>query len=184
MKIAGRLSHEILVNLAENGVKPSVFSRLIQNNLVEIVDKFMKWDDTIDLWRTVARHGGVLFQRRTRECGGEARSRGYEKYETADDAEEEDDDEDGLRQMQDMEKSTAWWWDEISGCPSTLEETVMVLLDSGFTPAGCPVLQGKLKPIVRSRLLSSSNCKPQVNMSCTAFIIPGKIESSFQNMGL
>jgi len=184
MKIAGRLSHEILVNLAENGVKPSVFSRLIQNNLVEIVDKFMKWDDTIDLWRTVARHGGVLFQRRTRECGGEARSRGYEKYETADDAEEEDDDEDGLRQMQDMEKSTAWWRDEISGCPSTLEETVMVLLDSGFTPAGCPVLQGKLKPIVRSRLLSSSNCKPQVNMSCTAFIIPGKIESSFQNMGL
>ena len=66
--------------------------------------------------------------RLAREDTGAARASGY----VADDQEDEWDDEDGLSQLDTAlhQQSSAWWEDPISGCPSTLEETCMTLLDS------------------------------------------------------
>jgi len=174
MKVPGRLSHEITVNLAENCVGHSVFTTLFKEGLAELIGNLMKWDDTIELWKAVARKGSVLAARRAREAGGESRARGLGERE-ADDI--ESDDEDGLQQMENAikQRSSAWWWDELSGCPSSLEETVMVLLDAGFKPTDCAVLREKLRKIVFTDIDHyTRKCKVNVPMSCTAFIVPGK----------
>ncbi|TFY73397.1 hypothetical protein EWM64_g10615, partial [Hericium alpestre] len=48
--------------------------------------------------------------------------------------------------------SSAWWEDEVSGCPSTLEETVLVFLDSGFRPDKNPILAEKLRAVVKKAI--------------------------------
>jgi hypothetical protein len=64
--------------------------------------------------------------RMAREASGEAKARGYRLREAED---VEFDDEDGLTELDEThQRSTAWWADEISGCPSSIEETVLVLL--------------------------------------------------------
>jgi RNA-dependent RNA polymerase len=173
MRVPSRLSHEILINLAENKVNHTVFVKLFKEGLSDNIDPYMKWDDAVQLWRTCAHRGGVLSSRRAREAGGESRAKGYGERET-DDIEFED--EDGLRMENAVrQKSTAWWWDELSGCPSSIEETVMVLLDAGFSPTTCAVLRDKLKKSLNTQLDTyTKKCRVDVPMSCTAFIIPGE----------
>ena len=130
------------------------------------------------LWTNVERAGAVLFSRRAREAAGEARIRGFGDTTTeGDDGDDDDndDDDDGVAFDKDLgERSTAWWADQISGCPSSLEETVMVLLDSGFTPQDSPVLRDKMKNFVISKINSTtSNYRYNVLRSATAFVIPG-----------
>ena len=98
------------------------------------------------------------------------------------DSDDEDEDPDAIRiDPAIQQKSTAWWADQISGCPSSLEETVMVLLDSGFTPLDCPVLAEKLKHVILRAIRSYVlRYKIEVPMSCTAFIIPGE-DISYHN---
>lgn len=72
-----------------------------------------------DLWISVARAGGVMAQRSAR--AGLSRVKGYAEKS---DPNELDEDEDVLEPVPVEERSTAWWGDEISGCPSSLEETV------------------------------------------------------------
>lgn len=74
-----------------------------------------------DLWSAVARAGAVMAQRAARTEAGLARVKGYAEKT---DPNELDEDEDGLELIPVEERSTAWWSDEISGCPSSLEETV------------------------------------------------------------
>jgi RNA-dependent RNA polymerase len=72
--------------------------------------------------------------------------------------------------------SRAWWADQISGQPSTLHETVMSLLDSGFTPMNCYILLEKLKQVVLDTVKKYMHrSRLEVPMSCTAWIIPGEV---------
>ena len=71
--------------------------------------------------------------------------------------------------------STAWWEDEISGCPSSLEEFVVALLKSGFRPENCPILLSKLYEVLKRCLKSQiDRYRIPVEKSCEAFIIPGE----------
>jgi RNA-dependent RNA polymerase len=168
-----RLSHEVLVNLAENGVPHSVFARLFTAGLDELVAGLMAWDDPMALWRTLSRKGGVMSERRKRAAGGESRARGYGEKEKEEVEEWEMDDDELIESMLKV-GSTAWWWDEVSGCPSSLEETVMVLLDAGFVPQECAVLRARLKHIVLTSVDTYlRKARLEVPMSCTAFIVPG-----------
>jgi RNA-dependent RNA polymerase len=136
-----------------------------------------------NLWCNMCRLAGVMSARRARENAGLARVKGYsEDYSKSEDSEIELDDEDGFEffDTTEQEKSSAWWRDEISGCPSTLEETVMCLLDSGFTPQNCLFLRNKLEKVVKSyvkRYIKSHRI--EVPMSASAFIIPGKTSGVF-----
>ena len=66
------------------------------------------------------------------------------------------------------------WADRISGCPSSLEETVMVLLDSGFTPQGSIVLREKLHAVIKGSIDSYVlRYRIHVLMSCSALMVPG-----------
>lgn len=173
MKSPARLSAEVIINLAENGVTHEVLEDLFKDGLEAHIAGFTKWDGPgamHELWSNVSRAGGVISARMAREAPGEARLRGHRD---ADDAEL--DDVEDLEQVEpEKARSTAWWADYISGCPSSLEETVMALLDSGFTPQNCAVLREKLKKIVTSMIDNySTKLRIDVLMSYIAFVVPG-----------
>jgi RNA-dependent RNA polymerase len=176
LKTPAHLSSETIINLAENGVPHHVFTDMLRASLEERVAGLTTWEGPgvmLELWRNVARCGGVLNARRAREAGGEARARGYGDREAED---VEGGDEDDLQLLNAAhQRSKAWWTDEISGCPSTLEDTVMVLLDSGFTPKNCAVLRKKLEAVVKKTINSNVfRFRIEVAMSCSAFLIPGR----------
>ncbi|KAF9244585.1 RNA dependent RNA polymerase-domain-containing protein [Melanogaster broomeanus] len=164
------LSAETIVNLAENQVPHQVFVNLVKENLNTIVDSLLDWngpDSMFKLWNSVARAGGVITARMAREAAGEARMRGYF---VKDVEEEEDDDLDG---SVNSPQSAAWWGDETSGCPSSLEETVLTLLDAGFTPQQCPLLAEKLKSVIKTQVDNYvQRYRLGVLMSCIAWIVP------------
>jgi RNA-dependent RNA polymerase len=171
-----RLSVETIINLAENGVPKTAFIKLIQEGLEAIVAPLVQWegpDAMRDLWNAVARAGGVMSARRAREEAGLARVMGYSNR----DAEDiEEDDEDGFQELEDVlqQRSSAWWGDQISGCPSGLEETVMYLLDAGFTPHNCAVLREKLEKIVKGCVNNFvRGYRIDVPMSCISTLVPG-----------
>lgn len=169
-----RLSVETIINLAENGVPKSAFLELLRQGLIELVEPLLDWESPMamrKLWCNVRKLGGIMAARRAREDAGLARVKGYSEWEAE---EVEADDEDGFKQLDSVKQgSSAWWNDEISGCPSSLEETVMYLIDAGFTPQTCPVLRSKLEKIVKSSVKNYIKAyRIDVPMSASAFLVP------------
>lgn len=176
----GRLGAETIVNLSENGVPTSSFIKLMTDGMTELANGLMTFEGPNAmqiLFHNVMRAGGVAAQRLSREYGGESRVRGA-KYLDNDQPPEEDelDDEDGIRaDFAIHERSLAWWADQVSGQPSTLEETVMCLLSSGFRPQSLPVLAEKLKQVLKRALNAYAlHYRIAVPMSASGFIVPGK----------
>lgn len=184
MRSPARISAETIINLSENGVPSFIFEDLLKAQVREIKESLTTWegpDAMYKLWSTVERSGAVLFSRRAREAAGEARVRGFgDRSADEGDDDDKDIDEDGVEFDSVLEqRSTAWWADQTSGCPSSLEETVMVLLDSGFTPQDCPVLREKLKKVVISKIKTSTmNYRYEVLHSALAFVVPGRLSQN------
>jgi len=177
MSSPSRISSEVIINLAENGVKHEVFEELLRTTIREMVKGLTTWDGhdaMFNLWTNVERAGGVLMARRAREAVGEARVRGYSNRSPEEaELEEDDAEEDGLEAGA-LPRSTPWWPDQISGCPSTLEDTVMALLDSGFHVKSCPILRDKLKHVVTKKIENrTANIRLDLEQSCIAFAVPG-----------
>ncbi|KIK68052.1 hypothetical protein GYMLUDRAFT_216523 [Collybiopsis luxurians FD-317 M1] len=166
-----KLSSETIIILAENGVPKKVFFSLLDKTLDSLVTSLTTWEtrhDMEELWLTLSRLGGVFSARSARQKSGMARVQGYSELDAHD-----DDDDDGLDDGGDEERSTAWWDDEVSGQPSSLEETVMGLIDGSFKPQECPVMRDKLKKILISQITNHvANFRIEVPMSFTAFILP------------
>lgn len=169
-----KLSAETIINLAENGVASEVFVGLLKEAVTDRVSVLLDWEDqkgSLRLWNHVADEGHVFSARISRDSPGIARVLGQIR----DDKEEEWDDGDGMEQLDAEEKSTAWWADPISGCPSSLEETVMRFLDAGFLPDKLKILGDKLEQVAKKALTSCiTKFHIEVKESCTAFVIPGK----------
>lgn len=179
MRTPAQLSSEVIMNLAENHVPSDVFVDLLKESIQSVVQSLTSWDGPdamIKLWINVERAGGVLSGRRARESVGDARVRGYtnkspDEIELEFDDDENDEDSD---QKLAVRRSTAWWTDYISGCPSGLEETVMVMLDAGFTPQKSPILREKLHKVVLTKIESRvQKIRLDVDQSCVAFAVPG-----------
>jgi RNA-dependent RNA polymerase len=185
MKTPARLSPETIINLAENGVPHAVFVDLLKTSITEVIADLTTWegpDAMFHLWYNVERAGGVFSARRAREASGEARAKGLGDRGLDGELDEDDEDEDGYKlfDIATDQRSSAWWVDQTSGCPSSLEETVMVLLDSGFTPQKCSVLREKLKHVVRAKIKSrTQQFRFEVPCSASAFVVPGP---SFQTI--
>ncbi|KAJ7213532.1 RNA dependent RNA polymerase-domain-containing protein [Mycena pura] len=183
-----RISAEVMINLEHNGVPAELFVRMQGAYLAQGVDGLLSWarepgQDTPEcmreLYHAVEKGGGVYAERRLRETAVEARIRGLERFgETT--LEEDDDDYGSLGEMLDNDlhqRSTAWWPDYVSGCPSSLAETAMVLLDAGFTPQSSPVLREKLKQIIRTNITyRAGNFNFDVLQSAGAFVVPDLME--------
>ena len=182
-----RLSVETIINLSENGVPKTVFLDLLRQGLKELVEPLLEWDgpDAMrNLWCKLCRLGGVMSARRAREEPGLARVKGYSHSEHG--LEEDDlEDEDDFFEANEEEKSSAWWRDEISGCPSSIEETVMCLIDSGFTPQNCFILRSKLERVIKGHVKNFIKMyRINVPMSASAFLIPGKNKRPYYSVQL
>lgn len=60
-------------------------------------------------------------------------------------------DEDGHSQLDAAlhQQNSVRWEDPISGNPSSLEETCVTPIDSGFRPDSCAVLQARLREVAK-----------------------------------
>ncbi|KAJ6486858.1 RNA dependent RNA polymerase-domain-containing protein [Mycena sanguinolenta] len=174
-----RLSPEVIINLEHNGVPAEVFVRMQETYIAQAVDELLHWAkepgrDTpevmLRLWKALEKSENVYVARRAREAAGEARFRGFgERF--GNDPAQDDEEEDVDTAIN--ERSTAWWPDYISGCPSSLAETCMTLIDSGFTPQSLPVLREKLKKIILKKIKYRSNhFRYEVVQSASAFVVP------------
>ncbi len=167
-----QISREMIINLAENGVPHTIFAELFCHSLSSTIDSLLDWDgqDAMPrLWAAIFKKGNVMAGRIARESSWTARARGVQLYGQEDDSEDEDTEDNGS-----LPQSTAWWGDDISGCPSSLEETVMTFLDSGFHPACNSILAEKLHIVVKSAVKSRmGKYRVTVPMSCAAFVVPG-----------
>lgn len=162
LKYPARLSTEIIVNLAQNGVSFDVFEGLMKVGLEGIAADLTHWSGPYamqHLWAAVASiNGSVVRSRMSREAAGSSRILGFSSDD--DEAEEDEATEQDLRQL----RPKPGWTDEFSGCPAKLEETVMVLLDSGFEPQSCATLAMKLKEVFKK--VSSNYVTPRNKRSC------------------
>jgi RNA-dependent RNA polymerase len=167
-----QISREMITNLGENGVPHTIFAELFRNSLSSTIDSLLDWDglDAMPrLWNTIAKDWNVMSGRIARESSWTARARGVRVYDQEDDSEDEEADD-----ADSPPRSTAWWGDDISGCPSTLEETVMTFLDSGFHPASNSILAEKLHIMVKNAVKARmGKYRVKIPMSCAAFIVPG-----------
>ena len=186
-----QISSEVIINIAENSFGPDmsnpihkILPELMEKALTEMVESLTMWegpDAMYKLWVNVEKAGGVSSMRRRRDMVGQQRFLGVGNRDYEDEDENEDetikDKDDGEF---DSQRSAAWWPDQSSGCPSSLEETVMYLLDSGFMPQRCPILREKLKNVVKTKIRNKiEKMRIVINHSATAFVIPGKQ----QNLG-
>jgi RNA-dependent RNA polymerase len=173
MQSSVKISKEIIVNLSENGVSTSIFTDLLCQSLTDTISSLLTWDgqDAMPkLWAAVSREGNVMAARIARESSWTARAYGVQLY----DDQEDGSDDDELFDDDSSSHSIAWWGDEISGCPSSLEETVMAFLDSGFHPSSNAILAEKLHIVAKKAVKSCiTKSRVKVPMSCSALIVPG-----------
>ena len=154
LKTPARLSTQIIVNLAQNGVPYEVFLCLMKHGLQEIAAGLTQWNGTFSmesLWSSVCKvNGSVIRARMAKEAGGTSRLMGFSARDWADHEEEDAadaaDDETIPTVLRDqLERQSI----EIDDDGSSLEENVMILLDSGFQPQSCPFLAAKIKLILK-----------------------------------
>lgn len=176
LKTACRLSSEIIVNLAENGVPKRAFVDLLENDLKQILAPFLDWnshDALPRMWVALERRGGVIASRRARAQPGMARLKGYSEREV-DDNEPSDNGRETENGHPDL-RSSAGWPDVVSGLPVLKEEKAMGLLDVGFSPAKLPYLRDQLKRILQTYVKREIRAfRAEVPMSATGFIVPGE----------
>ncbi|KAH9916727.1 RNA dependent RNA polymerase-domain-containing protein [Epithele typhae] len=194
MRTPAKLSAETIVNLGENGVPFSCFQELFRADIAERVDALLEFPTGADppqtppstvratdpradaqwvlrLLKAVERSGGVMQARAARADSGRARVAGH-VYDDRDDGYEDEDDVDEPAAPI-REGSSAWWEDPVSGCPSSLEETCMVLLHAGFEPRTCEVLAEKLRQVALKEVqVFKMRYRFAVPMSCSAFMVP------------
>jgi RNA-dependent RNA polymerase len=173
MQSSVKISREIIINLSENGVSTSIFTELLEQSVKDTTLSLLSWDGPdamAQLWATVFIEGNVMSGRLARKSSWTAKASGIRSYIDQDDANDDDEpnDDDSLLH------SIAWWGDEISGCPSSLEETVLAFLDTGFHPSTNSILAARLHEVAKTAVKSSiSKSRVRIPMSCRALIVPG-----------
>jgi len=176
MQSSVKISREIIINLSENSVSTSIFVDLLIQSLNDITSLLLTWDGPdamAQLWATVFKEGNIMSDRIARESSWTARASGVRSYNDSDDANDDDDEPDGDDSLL---HSAAWWGDEISGCPSSIQETVLAFLDSGFHPSTNSILAARLHEVAKTAVKTSiSKSRVKIPMSCRALIVPGKI---------
>jgi RNA-dependent RNA polymerase len=171
-----QISREMIINLSENGVFSGIFIDLFCQSMENTISPLLSWDgqdSMAQLWAAVAKVGSVMAARIARESAWTARARGVQLYDQDNSTEDNEDDEP-------LSESIAWWGDETSGCPSSLEETILYFLDTGFHPATNLILAEKLQIVAKKTVNSCiSKSRVMIPMSCSALIVPGVLFSFY-----
>ncbi|KAK0232473.1 RNA dependent RNA polymerase-domain-containing protein [Armillaria nabsnona] len=151
-----RLSAEVIINLEHNGVPAVVFEQLGRNCIQQVVQDFATCatSDAYRLWASVEDVEGIYSARRMRVTENRKRPLRRKK-------DNEDDHDAG-----------AWFPDPHSGCPTSLGETAMELLDSGFLPDNCNFLKQKLWRVAKTKMRAvSSQFNFELEQSCSGLVV-------------
>jgi RNA-dependent RNA polymerase len=163
----GRLSPDLIINLDHNGVPGSVFIRMLREAVKVSVEPLLAWDNMKLLWAAIERAGNVVMARKHRQALAESRLHG--RHDTSDAS-----DGDALEEGVAAHSSVAWFPDPHSGCPSTLQETVLGQIEAGFNPEFLAVNRAKLLQIVKEVIRRTTRqCHFDIPLSCTGFVVPG-----------
>ena len=172
MQSSVKISREVIINLSENGVSTSIFLELFKQSLQDITLSLLAWDGSdamAQLWATVFIQGNIMSGRLARESSWTAKASGV-RFHIQDDVNNDDEPDDDNS----LPHSAAWWGDEISGCPSSIEETVLAFLDTGFHPSTNSILAARLHEVAKTTVKNSIlKSRVKVPMSCRALIVPG-----------
>ncbi|KIJ49639.1 hypothetical protein M422DRAFT_205121 [Sphaerobolus stellatus SS14] len=172
LKTPARLSTQIIINLAQNGVPYKVFLDLMKDGLQEIAASLTQWTGTFameNLWRTVCKvNGSVIRSRMAKEAGGVSRLMGFSIRDWGNNEGENPADDIDEAVLGDQSKNA-----QTEDDGGSLEESVMIMLDSGFQPQSCPNLAMKIKEVLKKALnLYIEQYKIVVPRSAEAWIIP------------
>ncbi|KZO93158.1 hypothetical protein CALVIDRAFT_566868 [Calocera viscosa TUFC12733] len=170
LRSPARLSAETIVVLADRGVQPSVLLTYLREGVSEQVRDFFDFENKTPfrLWLTISHEGGVIGARMKRAAAGAARAQGL-GVEDRDEHVLLDDEEVDVTE----DRSAPWWRDEISGCPSTIEESALSVIDSGFTLQDSSYLRRKVQRLLEQRMTSVvSRHKLRAPNSAEGFAIP------------
>lgn len=163
--------------LTHGGVYANFLEEALVTELAAEFSGFSDWSSKgaiLKIWDNVARAENVLHARMRREALGASRALGYGERDDAADIVYDVDG--GLGST-----SEAWAPDLISGLPSSLAETVMAFLASGFLPEENPVLHGKLTQVIKTVIRGFvERFKVPVQFSAEGFAIPGELSPSSQ----
>jgi RNA-dependent RNA polymerase len=174
MQSSVKISREVIINLSENGVSTGIFINLLTQSLEDTTSSLLAWDGPdamAQLWAAVFKEGNIMSGRISRKSSWTAKASGMRSHDQ-DDVNDDDDEPNDDNSLH----STAWWGDEISGCPSSLEETVLAFLDSGFHPSTNSILATKLHEVAKTAAKNSMlKSRVKVPMSCRALIVPGTL---------
>ena len=154
MQSSVKISREIITNLSENGVPTSIFIDLFTQSLNDITSSLLAWDGPdamAQLWATVFKNSHIMSGRMGRKASWTAKASGIRSHNDQDDINDDDEPNNDDSVLHSM----AWWGDEISGCPSSLEETVLAFLDSGFHPSTNPILATRLHEVAKTAIKTS-----------------------------
>lgn len=162
LRCPARLSAEVIINLNSNGVDADYFISLAEKEVDELLEIFTEFDEDDDesmfrLWSEIARRQGITSLRKTRQMGFRERQK-------------KDEDED--------EEDDSYPVDPCSGCPSSLGESAMELLDAGFRPSKSVYLREKIKTIAKVSLDQiKENYKFEVPQSAGGYVVAGVFKS-------
>lgn len=155
------ISAEPIINLSHNRVPTATFVDLARTELDEVVRQLTDWSGDkamLRLYRAVCESQGVTATRLQRDAAGAARSLGLASYTT---------------ESSSVEEEPAS--DDLSGCPSSIAETVMLMLLNGFNPETSALLMQDIKQILKSTIdMFINRYRLNVPLSLTAFAIPGE----------
>ncbi|KAJ6501107.1 RNA dependent RNA polymerase-domain-containing protein [Mycena vitilis] len=158
-----RLSGQSITTLANNGVPASVFFRLQEQGLRDLVVPCMDWsrpNATAYLWSRIADVSNVPRSRLQRLAAGASRALGLEKrrYE-----------HDGISAAFDPHSGR----NLLNGEPVIVAEAAMELLQAGFDPLTSPHLSSKIHNLIKSAMESYlKGYRIPLTTSSEAYLIP------------
>ncbi|KAI0271441.1 RNA dependent RNA polymerase-domain-containing protein [Gloeopeniophorella convolvens] len=157
-----RLSQQLIINLAENGVPTDVLKTLLEDGLRECFAALTQWDGAEAmplLWNAVNEAGNVSKQRLQRVARGLARAIGLAGRHGADRLDTELDQENVEEGGQGSEKS--------------LHQTVLEMIQAGFNPKKSTYLYWKMNVVVKQAMeFYLKKYHIEVPGTAEAFIVP------------
>ncbi|KAG2022571.1 RNA-directed RNA polymerase, variant 2 [Coprinopsis cinerea AmutBmut pab1-1] len=170
--IGSALSQQTVLNFHHNGITAETLIRLFEDGLKEDVMPLLDWNNMVVLWNSVAKAGGLTGARNARIAASASRALGFQraqwKHEDVD-ASEDDDDEDAV----DSGPATYTGRNPYSGAPLVFHEKICAMLQAGFRPQECMVLQENLKTAIKTTINTAiEKYRIPLKESVSAFVIP------------
>lgn len=173
-----RLGKHTIMNLSHNGVPTDILKTLMEDSLENLITPFMQWTGPHAmelLWNAVNTSGRVSLTRLQRQAAGASRALGLSGRFGGDEDSDSEDSEDESPASSPASTQSSTSGDVMAASQDTLAESILRMLQSGFSPLNNLKLYNDLKILVRLSIDSFiKEYRIVMDHSADAFIIPGQ----------